>query len=219
MTDLVDTLLRGNKAWVETTTSKDPEFFKRLAKNQKPEFLFIGCSDSRVPANALTGTGPGEMFVHRNIANQFFPHDLNCLSVLQYAVEVLDVSCVVVCGHYGCGGVKAAGSQSFYGVVDHWLGELRSLRERYHTLLEELPEEDRHRRHVELSVLQQVYNLTLTPVLRQAWQKGNRPTVAGLVYDIEEGILHKLVSNLSSVEQAGKLMPDWQMTKLPKLLD
>lgn len=219
MTDPVDTLLNGNKKWVETSLAKDSEFFKRLADKQKPEFLFIGCSDSRVPANALTGTGPGEMFVHRNVANQFFPHDLNCLSVLQYAVEVLDVSCVVVCGHYGCGGVKAAGSPNFYGVVDHWLGELRSLNDKYQKSLSELPEEERHRRHVELSVLQQVYNLTLSPVLRQAWQRGKRPTIAGLVYDIEEGILHKLVSNLSSVEQAGKLMPDSQMTKLPKLLE
>ena len=108
--DPIQKLLNQNKEWVKRSTAKDPDYFKRLADGQAPDYLFIGCSDSRVPANALTGTGPGELFVHRNIANQFLTHDMNCLSVLQFAVEVLDIKCVVVCGHYGCGGVKAANS-------------------------------------------------------------------------------------------------------------
>ena len=218
MSDPVDRLLGQNKQWVKRSLAQDPEFFKRLAAGQRPEFLFIGCSDSRVPANALTGTGPGEVFVHRNIANQFYPNDLNSLSVLQFAVEVLDVACVVVTGHYGCGGVKAADSSNFYGLVDHWLGNLRSLAERYRPLLAKLGAEERHRRLVELSVLNQVYNLSLTPVLRQAWQKGKRPTLAGLVYDIEEGVLHKLVSGVASPEAAQNLLPDLQATALPTLL-
>lgn len=218
ISDPVDRLLDQNKQWVRTSLEKDPDFFKRLSKGQRPEFLFIGCSDSRVPANALTGTGPGEVFVHRNVANQFLPHDMNALAVLQYAVEVLDVACVVVTGHYGCGGVKAADSANFYGLVDHWLGGLRSLAERYRPLLQKLDDEQRHRRLVELSVLNQVYNLSLTPVLRQAWAKGKRPTVAGVVYDVGEGVLHKLVSGVTSVEAAQNLMPDMRAQSLPTLL-
>ena len=171
-----------------------------------------------MPANTLTGTGPGEMFVHRNIANQFFPHDLNGLAVLQYAVDVLDVACVLVCGHYGCGGVKAASGNQSNGVVDHWLGEIRSLSERYRHLLAPLDEAERQRRLVELTVLQQVYHLSISPVLRLAWAKGKRPSIAGLVYDLEEGVLHRLVSNVTSVDQAMGLMPDLRMTALPHLL-
>jgi carbonic anhydrase len=218
MTDPIDRLLQNNKRWVADSKARDPEFFTRLAHAQHPEYLFIGCSDSRVPANALTGTGPGEMFVHRNIANQFLPHDLNCLSVLQFAIEVLDVACVIVCGHYGCSGVAAANSSRSHGVVDHWLGDLRSLAERFQHLLEPLPEEERLRRMVELSVLNQVKNLSLSPVLRDAWKKGKRPVIAGLVYDVGEGVLHKLVSNLSSVAQAQSLLPDAKASALPNLL-
>jgi carbonic anhydrase len=216
--DPIDQLLSSNKEWVKDSLAKDPEFFRRLAKGQQPEYLFIGCSDSRVPANALTNTGPGVMFVHRNIANQFFPHDLNCLSVLQYAVDALEIGCVLVCGHYGCGGVRAATRDASNGVVDNWLGEIRSLSERYKHLLAPLGEEERHRRLCELSVLQQVYNLSITPVLREAWKKGRKPTLAGLVYDIEEGVLHKLVSDVASIEQAQHLLPDLAMTSLPTLL-
>lgn len=218
ISDPVDRLLTQNKTWVQRSLEKDAEFFKRLSKDQRPEFLFIGCSDSRVPAETLTGSGPGEVFVHRNIANQFLTHDMNSLSVLQFAVEVLDVTCVLVTGHYGCGGVKAADSPNYYGLVDHWLGDLRSLAERYRPLLQPLDAESRHRRLVELSVLNQVYNLSLTPVMRQAWAKGKRPCLAGLVYDIEEGVLHKLVSNVTSVEAAQNLMPDMRAQSLPTLL-
>lgn len=217
--DPIEVLLNGNKAWVKKSRAADPDVFKRLAQGQRPDYLFIGCSDSRVPANTLTGTGPGEMFVHRNIANQFFTHDLNCLSVLQFAVEVLDVKCVVVCGHYGCGGVKAAAGSHSYGVVDHWLGDVRSLAEQYRHRLEPLPEEDRHRRLVELSVISQVYNLSLTPILRHAWKKGRRPVVAGLVYDLEEGVLHKVVSGLASPEHARLLLPGPEHTPMPSLVN
>ncbi|MBL8954433.1 MAG: carbonic anhydrase [Myxococcaceae bacterium] len=215
-TDPIDRLLAQNKTWVASATAKDPQFFERLAHGQTPEYLFIGCSDSRVPANALTGTGPGEMFVHRNIANQFHLHDLNSLAVVQYAVDVLDVSSIIVVGHYGCGGVKAANGLHSYGLVDHWLGEIRDLGERYQALLG-TGEEERHHRLVELSVLQQVVNLSLCPVLRTAWKKGRRPTLAGLVYDVADGALHKLVSGLSSVEQAQAVMPDPKAKVLPKL--
>jgi len=216
--DPIDRLLTQNKAWVTKSKEKDPEFFHRLGKGQSPEYLFIGCSDSRVPANALTGTGPGEMFMHRNIANQFHPHDLNCLSVVQFAIEVLDVGCIIVCGHYGCGGVKAANSPHSYGVVDHWLGDIRDVGERYERVLSGLDEHARHQRMVELSVMQQVFNLSLCPTLRSAWKKGKRPVIAGLVYDIEEGVLHKIVGGLCSVEQAQQLMPDPRAEKLPPLL-
>src|SRR4029450_611892 len=159
----ISKLLLENKAGAAKKKADDPEYFKRLSLIQTPEFLFIGCSDSRVPANEITGTHPGEMFVHRNIANQVFPNDINMLSVLQYAVEVLDVKHVIVCGHYECGGVKAAAQKEVhYGLVDNWLSEIRTIERLHGRELESMTDHKaRLNRLGELSVIHQVYNLTL----------------------------------------------------------
>jgi carbonic anhydrase len=202
-------LFDNNRKWVRERTAADPDFFKRSAGEQTPHFLFIGCSDSRVPANEITGTQPGEMFVHRNIANQVFPNDLNVLSVLQYAVEVLDVKHVMVCGHYECGGIKAAAQRGVhYGLVDNWLSEIRTLERLNLRELDAMSDpKARLGRLAELNVLHQVYNLTLTPVVRQAWERGQRPVLHGLIYSLDNGLLKELVSGVDTPEEAERLLP------------
>lgn len=201
-------LLEKNKHWAEEVVHSDPEFFRRRLKGQEPHFLFIGCSDSRVPANTLTGADPGDMFVHRNIANQVHPNDLNVLSVLQFAVEVLDVKHVIVCGHYECGGVKAAATETHYGLVDNWLSGIRQVRRLHQRELEALPDDGaRVNRLVELSVIWQIYNLALTPVIRQAWERGRRPLLHGLVYSLADGKLKELVRGVDGVDKAEALAP------------
>ena len=202
-------IFENNRQWVKERLAADPEFFRSSAKQQTPEFLFIGCSDSRVPANEITGTQPGEMFVHRNIANQVFPNDINVLSVLQYAVEVLDVKHVMVVGHYECGGVKAAAQKEVhYGLVDNWLSEIRTI-ERLHGRELEAMTDTRARlnRLGELNVIHQVYNLTLTPVVRQAWERGRRPVLHGLIYSLENGLLKEVVTAVDAPEKADALLP------------
>ncbi len=185
----------------------DPEYFNRLSQGQTPTFLFIGCSDSRVPANTITGTAPGEMFVHRNIANQVFPADLNMLSVVQYAVDVLDVSNIIVVGHSQCGGVKAAMTDTSYGTVDHWLSQLRDIRRTYREQLDAIEnEEERIQRLVSLNVVKQIYNLAHIPLLMQAWKRGKRPLLHGLVYELQHGILDPLVVGVDSVDKAEELV-------------
>jgi carbonic anhydrase len=199
-------ILENNRKWVSSKLAENPQFFSRLAEGQEPHFLFIGCSDSRVPADAITGTGPGEMFVHRNIANQVFPSDINVLSVLQYAVEVLDVEHVIVCGHYGCGGVKAATGPAHNGLVDNWLGTIRDVLRWNAAELEAIDDEKlRLNRLVELNVIQQVYNLSRTPAVQQAWEKRRRPLLHGLVYELAEGLLRPLVVAVDSNEKAHAL--------------
>ncbi len=187
-------LLLENKAWAREHTENDPEFFSRLSKIQTPEFLWIGCSDSRVPANEITNTAPGEIFVHRNIANLVVHTDLNLLSVLQYAVEVLKVQHVIVCGHYGCGGIKAALSHTDLGLINKWL---RNIKDTYYFHKEELDSiqeiEKRTDRLTELSVEEQVMNLAKTSIIQRAWKGENRPTLHGWVYRLEDGILHDIV--------------------------
>jgi len=202
-------LFDNNRKWVSERMTADPGFFQRSAGEQAPHFLFIGCSDSRVPANEITGTEPGEMFVHRNIANQVFPNDINMLSVLQYAVEVLDVKHVIVCGHYECGGVKAAAQREVhYGLVDYWLSEIRTIQRLHGRELEAMSDPGaRMNRLGELSVIHQVYNLTLTPVVRQAWERGQRPVLHGLIYSLQNGLLNELVSGIDTPEQADRLVP------------
>jgi carbonic anhydrase len=209
MDDDLKRLLDNNRQWVRDCLGADPDYFKRHAKSQTPEFLFIGCSDSRVPANEITGTRPGEMFVHRNIANQVFPNDINVLSVLQYAVEVLDVKHVIVCGHYECGGVKAAAQKAVhYGLVDNWLSEIRTIERLHGRELEAMKDEHaRINRLGELNVIHQVYNLTLTPVVRQAWERGRRPQLHGLIYSLENGLLRELVQGVDTPEEADRLLP------------
>jgi carbonic anhydrase len=200
-------LFVNNKALVEQITRDDPEFFKRRAAKQEPHFLFIGCADSRVPVETLTGVAPGEMFVHRNIANQVVTSDLNLLSVLQYAVEVLDVKHVIVCGHYQCGGVKAAMGDQSYGLVDHWLAGIRDQVQRHHSELEGYADEGaRFNRVVELNVLRQVYNLSRTPIVQGAWKRGPRPMLHGIVYDIHDGLLKPLVMQVDGMDKVKALL-------------
>jgi carbonic anhydrase len=187
-------LFANNQAIVEQITRDDPDFFERRAGKQEPHFLFIGCSDSRVPIETLTGVAPGEMFVHRNIANQVLSGDMNLLSVLQYAVDVLDVEHVIVCGHYQCGGVKAAMGDISLGLIDHWLAGLRDqVRRHERELAAENDEKVRFNRVVELNVLRQVYNLSRTPIVQNAWTRGRPPSLHGIVYDIHDGRLKPLV--------------------------
>lgn len=183
-------LLRNNKAWSQGMTARDPEFFDRLVHVQSPEFLWIGCSDSRVPANEITGTLSGEIFVHRNIANMVVHTDLNLLSVLQYAVEVLRVKHVIVCGHYGCGGVRAAMTRHDFGIINKWLRNLKDVYRIHRTEVDTLPtEEERTDRLTELNVIEQVHNLAKTSIVQRAWKNRQGPDLHGWVYRLSDGIL------------------------------
>jgi len=190
-------------------TRQDPEFFERLARQQAPQYLWIGCSDSRVPANQIVGLMPGEMFVHRNVANVVVHTDLNCLSTIQFAVEVLRVRHVVVCGHYGCGGVLAALRGEKLGLVDNWLQHVRDLRLRHDRELATLPgDQQRHERLCELNVLEQVRNVSQTTIVRDAWQRGQELAVHGWIYDIRDGLLRDLdVCVTGEAESAGATVP------------
>jgi carbonic anhydrase len=183
-------LLLENKAWAREKVQGDPEYFKRLANIQKPEFLWIGCSDSRVPANEITGTEPGEIFVHRNIANMVVHTDLNLLSVLDYAVEVLHVKHIIVCGHYGCGGVKAALSHHNMGIINKWLRNIKDVYRYHDAEIDEIADEEQKvNRLVELNVKEQVMNLAKTSIVQKAWKYENRPHLHGWVYSLANGIL------------------------------
>ena len=185
-------LLRSNQEWARRMTDADPDFFKALASQQSPKYLWIGCSDSRVPANQIIGLAPGELFVHRNVANVVVHTDLNCLSVLQYAVDALKVEDVLVVGHYGCGGVKAAYAQASLGLIDNWLRHVQDVRERHGNLLDEGDETGSVARLCELNVIEQVRNVCLTTIVRDAWQRGHQLTVHGWIYDIADGLLRDL---------------------------
>ncbi|CAN5549567.1 carbonate dehydratase [soil metagenome] len=189
----MEEIFKNNKNWVEQELSKDPEFFKKLAKGQTPRYLWIGCADSRVPADRITGTNPGEIFVHRNIANMVVHTDINMLSVLQYAVEVLKVQDVIVCGHYGCGGVAAALSDKSFGLIDNWLGNIKDvIRLHFDEINQIKDEEKKQKRMVELNVIEQVYNLTKTSIIQNAMATGQNIKVHGLVYDVGNGLLKNL---------------------------
>ncbi|MBE7171433.1 MAG: carbonate dehydratase [Williamsia sp.] len=186
-------LLLENKAWSKEMVADDADYFKRLAALQAPEFLWIGCSDSRVPANQITGTQPGEIFVHRNIANLVVNTDINMLSVLQYAVEVLKVRHVIVCGHYGCGGVKAAMTQHHYGIINHWLKNIKDVYRLYRDEVDALPDENsRVNRLTELNVKEQVFNLAKTSIIQSAWKNDQRPHLHGWVYGLQDGLLRPI---------------------------
>jgi carbonic anhydrase len=193
-------IMANNRQWVATKNAEDPEFFKRLANGQTPRYLFIGCSDSRVPASGITGTGPGEMFVHRNIANMVVHTDMNLLSVLQYAVEVLGVQDILIVGHYGCGGVAAAATNKQYGLIDNWLVNIRDVVRLHETELLRIQDETlRLRRLVELNVIEQIRNLGKTNIIQNAMRGDKPPRLHGLVYDIADGVLKDLDVNDSSV--------------------
>lgn len=199
--DRYQRIFADNKAWADAHTERDPEYFRRRAESQSPEFLYIGCSDSRAPANSVTGTQPGELFVHRNIANQVQPSDLNMLAVLQFAVEVLDVRHIIVTGHSSCGGVKAALGDARFGLVDNWLGNLRAIRRLHAAELAALPNDaERAERLGELNVIEQVYHLTLTPTIRDAWARGRRPILHGLMFDIGTGYLREIVGGIDGTD-------------------
>lgn len=183
-------LLLENKAWAAERVADDPAFFTRLSKLQTPEYLWIGCSDSRVPANEITGTQPGEIFVHRNIANLVVNTDLNMLSVLQYAVEVLKVKHIIVCGHYGCGGVKAALTNNSIGIIDKWLRNIKDVHRFNREEVDSIEnEEDRVDRMIELNVKEQVMNLAKTSIVQKAWKNSNTPHIHGWVYGLEDGLI------------------------------
>lgn len=195
-------LFSNNRKWADGIKAEDPEFFAKLSKQQAPAYLWIGCSDSRVPANEIVGLLPGELFVHRNVANVVIHTDLNCLSVLQYAVEVLQVKHIIVCGHYGCGGVKAALDNRDLGLIDNWLRNIKDVYQRYHKKLETLTDEtDRLNALCELNVVEQVANVCHTTIVQNAWKRGQDLTVHGWIYSIEDGILRDLKATFSGQHQ------------------
>jgi carbonic anhydrase len=192
-------LFANNRAWAEEMARRDPDFFTRLAGQQAPQYLWIGCSDSRVPANQIVGLLPGEMFVHRNVANVVVHTDLNCLSALQFAVEVLRVRHVIVCGHYGCGGVLAALRDDHLGLIDNWLRHVQDVRSKYQSQLARLPsEKQRHDRLCELNVVEQAVNVCHTTVVREAWARGHELAVHGWIYSLRDGLLRDLAKCVTS---------------------
>ena len=183
-------LLEGNKAWAEHKVLNDPNYFNRLAGIQRPDFLWIGCSDSRVPANEVTDTPPGEIFVHRNVANIVVQTDLNLMSVLQYAVEVLEVKHVIVCGHYGCGGVIAAMGNNNLGIINQWISSIKDVHRLHRGEVDSIVDlEARNNRMVELNVEEQVNNLAKTSIIQGAWKKHKRPDIHGWAYGLKDGII------------------------------
>ena len=194
----LDHLLANNRAWAAAMTHNDPGFFARLATQQAPEYLWIGCADSRVPANQIVGLVPGEMFVHRNVANVVVHTDLNCLSAIQFAVDVLHVGHIIVCGHYGCGGVLAALRNERLGLIDNWLRHVQDVVAKHRQNMTALDSEAaRHHRLCELNVVQQVENVCQTTAVRDAWARGQALTVHGWIYDVADGILQDLGVSMS----------------------
>ena len=186
-------LLENNKNWVKEQLDLDPTYFEKLAKGQSPEYLWIGCSDSRVPANQITGTEPGEVFVHRNIANMVVHSDMNMLSVLSYAVDVLKVKHIIVCGHYGCGGVIAAMKNQQFGLIDNWLRHIKDVYRYHHVELDAIEDENkRARRFVEVNVQEQVHDLGKTSIVQNAWRRNQPLHIHGWVYDINDGLINDL---------------------------
>ncbi len=201
MNDL-DQLFENNARWAEAIKQEDPTFFEQLAKQQAPEYLWIGCSDARVPANEIVGMLPGDLFVHRNVANVVLHTDLNCLSVIQYAVDVLQVRHIIVCGHYGCGGVTAAMTHSSYGLIDNWLRYIRDLYCEHSAELAAIADpEARNDRLCELNVARQVANVCYTGVVQDAWQRGQPLAVHGWIYGLKDGVIEDLAVTIEGVGQ------------------
>ena len=191
----IENLLLANKAWAEDRIEDNPDYFKKLAALQTPEYLWIGCSDSRVPANEVTGTAPGEIFVHRNIANMVVHTDINLLSVLTYAVDVLEVKHIIVCGHYGCSGVKAAMGNDYLPLINNWLRNIKDVYKTNRAELQAIQNEDQQfDRLVELNVLEQVHHLAETNIVQGAWKKREMPLIHGWVYGLNNGIINPLIT-------------------------
>ncbi len=195
-------LFDSNLAWANEIKQDNPDFFTQLSKQQAPEYLWIGCSDSRVPANQIVRLPPGAVFVHRNIANVVVHTDLNCLSVIQYAVDVLKVKHIVVCGHYGCGGVRAAMEKTEYGLIDNWLRHVKDVSRFNSDKLEGLDPEQKLKMLCELNVIEQVRNVSSTSIVKKAWRTGAELAVHGWIYSIENGILNDLETSVSSLQEA-----------------
>lgn len=203
----LDHLLDNNRRWAEEIEVEHPGFFHALSRQQAPKYLWIGCSDSRVPANEITGLLPGEIFVHRNVANLVMQTDLNLLSVLQFAVEVLRVEHVIVCGHYGCGGVKAATEEQEHGLIDNWLRDIRDLYRAERKRLDAIEDaEERVDRLCELNVVEQVVNVANTTVVQSAWQRGQQLTVHGWIYGIRDGLIRNLDVSVDGEGAASSLL-------------
>ncbi|HEY8120755.1 MAG TPA: carbonate dehydratase [Myxococcota bacterium] len=199
-------LFENNRAWAESMRRSDPAFFAKLAQQQTPEYLWIGCSDSRVPANQIIGLLPGDVFVHRNVANVVVHTDLNCLSVLQFAIDVLHVKHIIVCGHYGCGGVGAALRRERHGLVDNWLGHVHDVVVKHEARLAGIADEAKRLARVcELNVIEQVVNVAQTTVVRDAWQRGQAVTLHGWIYGIQDGLLRDLKMTAQRPEELAPL--------------
>lgn len=202
MSNPLQNLIDSNRRWSAAVTEADPKFFERLAKQQSPKYLWIGCSDSRVPANEIIGLPPGEVFVHRNVANLVVHTDLNCLAVLQYAVEVLRVEHVIVCGHYGCGGIAAAGRGVPLGLIDNWLRHIQDVAERWQAALSHATDDSmRADRLCELNVLEQAHNVCRTTIVQDAWKRGQPLTVNAWIYRLADGLVQELGFSVSSNSQ------------------
>lgn len=186
-------LIENNKEWAATVVKDDPEFFSRLSNTQKPDFLWIGCSDSRVPADRITGTQPGEIFVHRNIANMVVHTDMNLLAVLEYAVDHLDVKHIIVCGHYGCGGVKAAMSRHNFDLINKWIRNIKDVYRMHRDMIDfQTKPEDRLNKLIELNVEEQVMNLAKTSIVQKSWKNKKSPEIHGWVYSLEDGLIKEI---------------------------
>ncbi|MEO8076760.1 MAG: carbonic anhydrase [Acidobacteriota bacterium] len=198
---MLSRLLNNNRAWSARQIAREPEFFERLCAIQAPDYLWVGCADSRVPANEIVGLAPGELFVHRNVANVVSLDDTNCIAVLQYAVEALAIKHIIVCGHYGCGGVQAALGGPVQGPLEQWLQHVRDVRDTHARELELLEPDARWRRLCELNVVEQVGKVTCVPSVRDAWQRGQPLAVHGWIYDLRDGLLRDLEVTVSELPQ------------------
>ena len=199
-------LIKSNRAWAERIKAQEPDFFIKLSEQQTPEYLWIGCSDSRVPANQIVGLTPGELFVHRNVANVVVHTDLNCLSVMQYAVEVLKVRHIIVCGHYGCGGVKAALLNSRLGLIDNWLRHIQDVGQKHADLLAEIEDEaERVDKLCELNIIEQVINVCQTTIVQNAWESGQELIVHGWVYGLGDGLVRDLNMHIAAQDEMARV--------------
>jgi carbonic anhydrase len=201
MKDLKE-LLQNNRIWAEGIKARDPEFFQKLAQQQQPRYLWIGCSDSRVPSTQLVNLPPGEMFVHRNVANVVVHTDVNCLSAMQFAVDALKVDHIIVCGHYGCGGVQAAMQNLQLGLIDNWLRHVQDVMHHHHAVLANISDDElRLNRLCELNVIEQVLNVSRTTIVQNAWDRGQELAVHGWIYGIEDGLLRDLEMCITSQQE------------------
>lgn len=195
-------LLVKNRQWAQRIKDDDPSFFQQLSSQQKPRYLWIGCADSRVPCTQLVDLLPGDMFVHRNVANLVIHTDFNCLSVMQYAIDVLQVEHIIVCGHYRCGGIQAALQNQQFGLIDNWLRHVHDIITKYHTYLDKFAtEQERLDQLCELNVIEQVFNVCENTLVRHAWNRGQKLSVHGWIYGVEDGLLRDLSLNVSSIEE------------------